>query len=69
MKRIIQRKQDIKQINYLIRSFPVTAILGPRQSGKTFLAKQIKYKHFTVSGVKDKPRFPVFLGIRDLMDM
>ena len=46
MKKIIQRKQAVKQINNLIRNFPATAILGPRQSGKTFLAKQIKYNHY-----------------------
>jgi len=28
-----------------------------------------KYKHFKISGVKDKPRFPVYLGIRDLDDL
>lgn len=28
----------------------------------------VKYKHFEV-GVKDKPRFPVFLGIRDKRDI
>lgn len=46
MKTIIQRKQDIKEIKYLLDLFPVTAILGPRQSGKTFLARRTKYNHY-----------------------
>jgi len=46
MKTIIQRKQDIEAINRLLKLFPVTAILGPRQSGKTFLARGIKYNHY-----------------------
>lgn len=29
----------------------------------------IKYKCFNVTGVKDKPRFPIFLGFRDPEDM
>ena len=29
----------------------------------------IKYKHFEISGVKDKPRHPVYLGVRDEEDM
>ncbi|OIO73627.1 MAG: hypothetical protein AUJ85_07530 [Elusimicrobia bacterium CG1_02_37_114] len=58
MKRIIQRKKDIKRIRYLISNFPVTAILGPRQSGKTFLAKQIKYSHyFDLENPRDLSRF------------
>ncbi|MBP9865888.1 MAG: ATP-binding protein [Candidatus Omnitrophica bacterium] len=33
-------------IKRLLRQFPVTAILGPRQVGKTFLAKQFTAKHY-----------------------
>lgn len=29
----------------------------------------IKYKHFPATGVKDKPRFPIFLGFRDPRDL
>ncbi len=43
---IIQRKYDLESIHQLIKSFAVTAILGPRQCGKTFLAKQIKAEHY-----------------------
>ncbi len=32
------------------------------------LGKIVKYKSFSV-GVKDKPRFPIFLGFRDPLDM
>jgi len=46
MKKIIQRYKDIRTIRRLINSFPVTSIIGPRQSGKTFLAKQVKFKHY-----------------------
>lgn len=34
----------------------------------TFLSELVKYK-FQPSGGKDKPRFPVFLGFRDVRDM
>ena len=36
---IINRAKDYNQVKDLIRIFPVTAILGPRQAGKTTLAK------------------------------
>lgn len=29
----------------------------------------VKYKHFAISGVKEKPRFPVYLGVRDKEDL
>ncbi|MFH1379870.1 MAG: ATP-binding protein [bacterium] len=43
---IIQRHHDIKEIKRLIKTFPVTGILGSRQSGKTFLAKHLRYNHY-----------------------
>lgn len=33
------------------------------------IGKLVKYKSFKASGVKDKPRFPIFLGFRDREDM
>ena len=33
-----------------------------------YLGKLAKYKHFEI-GVKDKPRFPVFIGMRDPIDL
>ncbi len=39
---IIDRKRDLANIRKLLDIFPVTAILGPRQVGKTTLAKTFK---------------------------
>jgi DNA ligase-1 len=41
-------------------------VFWARQDG--YLGKLVKYKYFPV-GVKDKPRHPVFLGMRDARDM
>ncbi|MBA3065463.1 ATP-binding protein [bacterium] len=46
MQKIINRPIDSAKIKHFLSIFPVTAILGPRQSGKTFLAKQLPYKHY-----------------------
>ena len=43
---IVNRNDDIAGIRNLIRVFPVTAILGPRQCGKTFLAKRIEHGYY-----------------------
>jgi uncharacterized protein len=42
----IERKVDFDQIHRLLRMFPVVALLGQRQCGKTTIAKQFKYDHY-----------------------
>lgn len=42
----IERKKDFRDIQKLIRSFPVVAVLGARQCGKTTLVKTIPYKYY-----------------------
>jgi len=46
MQKVINRPIDSAGIKHFLTIFPVTAILGPRQSGKTFLAKPLPYKHY-----------------------
>ncbi|MFH1283939.1 MAG: ATP-binding protein [bacterium] len=56
--KIIKRPQDIDNVKRIINNFPVTALLGPRQSGKTFLAKQFKYDHyFDLENPRDLAQF------------
>jgi len=43
---MIDRDQDKRQLHRLLGSFPVTAILGPRQAGKTTLAREFQAEHF-----------------------
>ncbi|HED38102.1 MAG TPA: ATP-binding protein [Ignavibacteria bacterium] len=43
---MIQRKKEQEQIKKIIDQFPVTAILGPRQCGKTTLAKEFSFSHY-----------------------
>ena len=43
---IIKREFDIAEVIGLLDIFPVVAILGARQCGKTTLAKQFKYDHY-----------------------
>ena len=43
---LIQRQIDVAQIMERVAAFPVTAILGPRQCGKTTLARQFAYQHY-----------------------
>ena len=43
---MIKREYDENVLRILMAEFPVTAILGPRQSGKTTLAHKFKADHF-----------------------
>ena len=43
---MIQRKKAIAAIQKRLKSFPVVAILGARQCGKTTLANQIRHMHY-----------------------
>lgn len=43
---VINRNRQLTRLQELIALSPVTAILGPRQSGKTTLAKQIEADHY-----------------------
>lgn len=42
---MIERRQDESCLRMLIEEFPVTAILGPRQSGKTTISKTFQADH------------------------
>lgn len=46
MNKMIKRKLDIERVRNLIKLFPVTAIIGPRQCGKTILSKEMNYEHY-----------------------
>lgn len=46
MTSIIQRKADIENIKNLLNLFPVVAILGARQCGKTTIARQFEFDHY-----------------------
>lgn len=56
--KLIDRKKDFKQIQNFINDFPVTAIIGARQCGKTTLAKQFPLDHyFDLENPRDLARF------------
>jgi predicted AAA+ superfamily ATPase len=43
---LIERKLDFDHIGYLLKIFPVVAILGKRQCGKTTIARQFQHNHY-----------------------
>ncbi|MCU0847776.1 MAG: ATP-binding protein [Spirochaetes bacterium] len=54
----IKRLVDLQELKRHIGVFPVTAILGARQCGKTTLARQIKYNHyFDLENPRDLAKF------------
>ena len=53
----IARAIDDKAIQAYIQSFPVTALLGPRQCGKTTLARDFQFDHyFDLENPRDEAR-------------
>lgn len=53
----IERIQDQQEIDERIKSFKVTAILGPRQCGKTTLARSVQFDHyFDLENPRDEAR-------------
>ena len=44
--KFIQRPIDIQKLQWLIERYPVTAVVGTRQCGKTTLVKLLKAKHY-----------------------
>lgn len=65
---MIPRLQHLKKITALLKSYPVVAIIGPRQIGKTTIARQIVKRqkgpatHFDLEDPRDLARLsdPVF---------
>jgi hypothetical protein len=45
MSDLIERRKDVENLRVLLDTFPVTAILGPRQVGKTTMAKGFRPDH------------------------
>ncbi len=55
---MITRSKDILALTNLMATFPVTAILGPRQAGKTTLAREFKVDHtFDLENPRDATLF------------
>jgi len=55
--KLIKREIDKKAVKGLLRDFPVVAIIGPRQCGKTTLAGMLKTDHqFDLENPKDMSR-------------
>ena len=55
---MISRPKDLSALSALMETFPVTAILGPRQAGKTTLAREFKADHvFDLENPRDAALF------------
>lgn len=60
MLRLIARPHDVARITALLRQFPVVAVLGARQVGKTTLARQV---------VGERPRGARFFDLENAEDL
>jgi hypothetical protein len=66
---MIHRQRRLEQITHGLRQFPVLALLGPRQVGKTSLARQLTEEwsgpvhHFDLKNPDDQARLrdPAFV--------
>jgi len=57
MEKMVERKIDFREIKKSINNFKVTAILGPRQSGKTTIARQFPAnEYFDLENPQDLAR-------------
>lgn len=55
---MVQRRIDYEEVRKRLTSYKVTALLGPRQSGKTTLARQFDADHyFDLENPRDAARF------------
>ncbi|MEN8215960.1 MAG: AAA family ATPase [Pseudomonadota bacterium] len=55
---IVQRRIDYAEIQKRLSTYRVTALLGPRQSGKTTLARQFRANHyFDLENILDLAQF------------
>jgi len=54
---LVTRTQDLRAVESLPATFPVTAIVGPRRCGKTTLARALKADHsFELENPRDMAR-------------
>jgi predicted AAA+ superfamily ATPase len=54
---LVTRTEDVRAVQALLDTFPVTAIIGPRQCGKTTLARTFKADHsFDLENPRDVAR-------------
>lgn len=58
MSTFIPRQRDLERLQRLMRTFPVTCLIGPRQCGKTTLARSLEGDHyFDLENARDMALF------------
>lgn len=51
---MIIKRDLLKELKILLKEYPVVTILGPRQSGKTTLAKMLKYNYYNLEDIQER---------------